>query len=155
MLKRSSPRSRSARVMANGNTVAIWPLTLPVLSSSSSSSTAPAVSTRDTVPATSGCAELPFGKIALCSYGSYRGASCISCRHAARNGRSETTEVRSNFLLMVNLHHLTRMQAREELLRRVGIELRVGRLDGEEESALARALEPRHVEDRVIRLRQP
>src|SRR6188508_1904046 len=121
MLKRSSPRSRSARVIGNGNTVPIWPLTLPVLSNSSSFSTAPAVSTRDTVPATSGCAELPFGKMALCSYGSYLGASCISWRHAAKV-RRQKTEVRSNFLLMVNLHHLTRMQARQELLRRVGIE---------------------------------
>src|SRR6187401_3347006 len=139
MLKRSWPRSRSACEMANGNTSATWPLILPVWSSSSSLSATPAAAVRDTVPATSGCAELLFGRNELFSYGSYRGASCISWRHpeaSARKGKRPRAK-----MLILNLHHLCRVEPREKQPRGVRVELGVAGFDREEELVLRGQLE--------------
>src|SRR5882672_7744841 len=50
--------------------------------------------------------------------------------------------------------HLPRIERREELACPFQIELRIGRLDAEEEPVPARQREARHVEHWVIRLRQ-
>src|SRR5215472_7435059 len=56
--------------------------------------------------------------------------------------------------LVLNFHHLSRMKTREEGAGRVEVELGVARFDDEEELVLARAIEVRRVEDRMIRPRQ-
>src|SRR5437879_6101614 len=50
---------------------------------------------------------------------------------------------------------LTRMERVQELLRALEIELRVLRFNAEKKPVAARQREPRDVEDRVVRLRQP
>src|SRR5689334_9162623 len=57
--------------------------------------------------------------------------------------------------LIGNGRDLSRAERLEELARAVEGELRVARLDAQEEPVAARQREARHVEHRVIRLRQP
>src|SRR2546423_6959313 len=54
-----------------------------------------------------------------------------------------------------NFGNPQRMQVLQKRLRGVAIELRIGRLDAEEEAIARRACERPHVEHRVIRHRQP
>src|SRR6185295_17786789 len=58
-------------------------------------------------------------------------------------------------LLVGNGRDLPRIQGFEEAARRFELELRILRLDAQEETVAARQREARHVEHRVIRLRQP
>src|SRR5262245_13157408 len=51
--------------------------------------------------------------------------------------------------------HLTRVERLEKVTRGLQIEVRIGLLDAEEEPVAAREREAGHVEDRVVRLRQP
>ena len=70
MLNRSSPRSRSARVIANGKTFGELAVELARVQELVLVEHGARRVRRGTVPATSGCAELPFGRKALASYGS-------------------------------------------------------------------------------------
>src|SRR5690348_17435992 len=58
-------------------------------------------------------------------------------------------------LLVLNLHHLTRVKPGKKRPRLLEAELGVLGLDEQEELVLAGELEPRRVEHRVIGLRQP
>src|SRR5262245_32242035 len=97
----------------------------------------------------------------------------MSWRQAAREVRSTKFEVRSaarrsmlrtsNFelrtsnltrFLVFNFHHLFGMKTGQERARRVQLELRIACLDDDEEFVLARHVEARVIEHRVIRLRQ-
>src|SRR5690606_20553516 len=133
-LNRCSPRSRSARVMANGKRLASWPPILPVVSSSSAFS-----NPRATVPSTSGCDDAPPGNVALASSGSYRGASCMSWRQPATPATTRPMATRrpTCLLLLVNGHHLARVEPAQERARLVGVEPGIARLDGEKEPVLA------------------
>src|SRR5882672_9416389 len=69
-----------------------------------------------------------------------------------------SSEVTLCVLVIVSIRngrHLPRAERLEKLPRRFDVELRILRLDAEEEPVAARQREPRHVEHRVIRLRQP
>src|SRR5580704_12500470 len=131
MSKRCSPRSRSARVIANGKSAEICPLTRPVYRRSSSLRWP-----RAAVPSTSGRAELPSAYKSLARYGRNRGLSCMSCRQAAN-----VTAVRNNarpaasvLLLLIDVDHLAGAEAREKRAGAARVELRVARLDDEEKT---------------------
>src|SRR4051812_26541113 len=97
----------------------------------------------------------------------------MSWRHAESNSttiNAETAEIADQIFsagsacsafdvvargLIRNGRHLARIQHRQKLARLFQIELGIGRLDAEEEPIAARQREARHVEYRVIRLRQP
>src|SRR3954463_5088939 len=103
----------------------------------------------------------------------YLGWSCISCRQPPPTRAINTKDtkdtkdpetlcvlcvlcvVRLNaFTLIGNRGYLSRPQRLEKRARAFEIELRVARLDAQEETVPARQRKPRHVEHRVVRLRQ-
>src|SRR5258708_15903344 len=156
MLKRCSPRSSTSAVSANGRaSTTVAPL-FPVKNAASSWSVP-----RATVPATGGGALEPFLKNMLSRSGIAFGWLCMSCLQpeaAARrpsamraNGQRRT----ANGVLGLNFVHLAGVEPLQEIARLHAVELRVGRLDQQEEFVPARALESRDVEHRVIRHRQP
>src|SRR5581483_11894340 len=158
MLKRSCPRAITDAVTGNGNSVASTPFTLPVYSSASSRSWP-----RATVPGTGARADRSSLKNGASRSGMYFGWSCMSCRQdadasptstasSAAASRSPRPIVRGP---IGNGRHLARTERLEELARVVELELRVARLDQQEEAVAARQREPRHVEHGVIRRRQP
>ena len=177
MLKRSSPRSRSARVMANGNVVGRRAADLARCAAARPRSAARA----RRCPRRAAAPSCPWRRTRSPRAGrtaarrAYPGGSRTSRkqkaqgtgrvpRRCAPDGPNSRPRQRSTlpsalaFCLASyydNCHHLARVQARQELPRPVGIELRVGRLDGQKELVLAREAEAPCVEDRVIRLRQP
>src|SRR5712691_1871805 len=72
------------------------------------------------------------------------------------HGRSFVSFVTSvSLFLLRNGSYLSRIEGFEEAARRFDVELRIPRLDAQEEPVAAREREPRHVEHRVIRHRQP
>src|SRR5581483_3321812 len=174
MSNRSRPRAMTVSSTANGNTSASFPFTLPVYRSESSCSCP-----RATVPGTSGRADRSSEKNVDSRSGMYFGWSCISCRHAAVNNsvhgaatkNTKTRNTRKPFCtngpfaafvlswvsrrLVRNGRDLTRIQRFKKLARAFDVELRIDRLDADEKAIAARERESRHVEDRVIRLRQP
>src|SRR5262249_818221 len=85
----------------------------------------------------------------------YLGWSCMSWRQAAARTTTPTpTAARSRFTLLLHVHDDPRPQLRQKRPRLVVVELRVARLDAEEEAVLRREGEARGVEDRVVRHRQ-
>src|SRR3954462_6447110 len=166
MLKRSWPRSTTCASIANGSSLTSTLLTLPVKNASSSCRVP-----RATVPSTSGRALDPSAKNTLGRRPRYLGWLCMSCRHAVaatrhtiasviRTHRASSAEPRtptpeSRLPLRFDVIDLSCPEALEERPRRLVVELRIGRLDREEEPVLAGMLsEPGHVEHRVIRHRQ-
>src|SRR6185295_14621142 len=108
----------------------------------------------------------------------YFGGSCMSCLHDVRRSTDKDTKERTKgteerergvlcglcepvaslcVLVRISVRNggdLPRIERLEEPARRLEIELRIGRFDAEEEAVAARQREARHVEDRVVRLRQ-
>src|ERR1051326_376337 len=95
----------------------------------------------------------------------------MSWRQAARKGKRQKAKGKSFMArglrrfcllpsaltmisLLINGHHLSRMEAGQKRLRLLQVELRVAGLDDEEELVLARQAESRRVEDRMVRLGQ-
>src|SRR5262245_57062966 len=107
---------------------------------------------RATVLTTGVRALLPSVKNALASSGSYRGASCMSCLHAAAAHATTTITSACISELRRNFRHSHWMEAIEKLSRRVAIEPRICGLDAQEESIHRCACECRRIEDRVVRL---
>src|SRR6267142_1710226 len=155
MLKRCSPRSRTSAVSANGSASSSVAPLFPVKNAASSWSVP-----RATVPSTSGRALEVSRKNMLSRSGIAFGWLCMSCRHPPRAARTPSamtahgTRHTANASLRRNVVHLARFEALEKVPCPLAIELRVRRFDQEEELVPARALEPRHVEHRVIRHRQ-
>src|SRR5215218_10060340 len=80
----------------------------------------------------------------------------MSCRHPAAAATTTTAPMTAIALpLIVNGRDLPRSQRFEEAARALDVELRIARLDAQEEPVAAGQCEARHVEDRVIWLRQP
>src|SRR3954449_6532344 len=165
MLKRSSPRFRTCGVTAIGKPSMSWPLILPLLTTGSMAS-----SPRATVPGMRGRADMPSAKKSLGSSGSYLGWLDIFWRQETRRQKPETRRKKpsmrsldapllvSAFWFLVSLprdiDNLPRVQCLEELPDAVEVELRIARLDDEEELVARGLIEPPHVEDGVIRHRQ-
>src|SRR5262249_9965754 len=157
MLNRLSPRSRISmtsllRVAAsalslNGNPSSPTELAWPGVAAFGAA-TASASEPRAIAPS-GGC------RFAPSSLTSIRGLSCMSCRQAETE---ETTAREKNrpkiFNLFFDIDHLFRPQALEEGAGLGFVVFRIVRFDAQEEAILRRAGEVRHVEDRVIRLRQ-
>src|SRR5919108_5252451 len=146
MLKRSCPRSSTSFVTANGNSETNIAPFLPVKKAASVCSVP-----RATVPSTSGRALDPLLKKSLDRSGRYFGWLCMSCRQPV----SAMTDNAAAMSLVLDFIDLSRSQGLEKLERLHAVELRIRGLDREEQLVLARANERRHVEDRVIRHRQP
>src|SRR5437868_10948881 len=147
MLKRCSPRSSSSFVSGMGSSVISAPPCLPVKNASSSCSVP-----RATVSSTSGRALDPFANSALSRSGMYFGWLCMSCLQPAAARRQKAADRRQK--LRRDFIDFTRIESLQELQRPLTIELRIVRLDQQEELVAARVLEAWHVEDRVIRHRQ-
>src|SRR5688572_11804979 len=98
-----------------------------------------------------GRAELPLPNESDASSGSYRGASCMSWRQPAETTAMNASAA-SKIRLVLNGHHLTGIQALEERPGLFGIEVRIGRFDGQEETGLAGQREAFRIEHRVIGL---
>src|SRR5262249_34013200 len=157
MLNRLSPRSRISMISflrvpgsalsLNGNpsspTEPICPGTAAF-----GAATASASEPRATVPS-GGC------RFAPSSLASNRGLSCMSCRQAepAKNAARQTSRP-AIFKLFFDIAHLYGAQALEEDASLRLVVLRVVRFNTQEEAVLRRAGEGRHVECRVIGLRQ-
>src|SRR5713101_40540 len=81
----------------------------------------------------------------------------MSCRQppSARRSRAapEAAETRAA-LLIVHLDDIVRMKAFEKLRGLHAVEFRVARLDAEEKTVVGGEAEPRHIENRMMRLRQ-
>src|SRR3954451_4246890 len=165
MLKRSCPRFMTCAVTANGKPSPSALLILPVTRNPSSGS-----SPRATVPGIRGRADMPSAKKSLGSSGSYLGWFDIFWRQETRRQKPETRRKKpsmrsldapllvSAFWFLVSLprdiDNLPRVQCLEELPDAVEVELRIARLDDEEELVARGLMEPPHVEDGVIRHRQ-
>src|SRR5262249_17595165 len=81
----------------------------------------------------------------------------MSCRQAVRNSDTAAKERTTDlvwFSVRGNGGDLPRVERLEKATRRLQIELRIRRLDAEEEPVAAGERETWHVEDRVVRLRQ-
>src|SRR5262245_16677022 len=111
-----------------------------------------------TVSASEPRATVPSGgcRFAPSSLTSYLGLSCMSCRQAEteKTAARQTTRP-SIFNLLFDIAHLYRPQASKEVASLRPVVHRVVRFDAQEEAVLRRAGEARHVEGRVIGLRQP
>src|SRR5262245_61485259 len=158
MLKRLSPRSSISMISflrvsgsalsLNGNPSSPTEPTCPgtaVLGAATASASEP----RATVPS-GGC------RFAPSSLASNRGLSCMSCRQAEteKTTARQTTRL-AIFNLLFDIAHLCRSQALEEGASPRPVVHRIVRFDAQEEAVLRRAGEARHVEGRVIGLRQP
>src|SRR5262249_35350704 len=135
MLKRASPRSSTSAVSANGSASTSAAPSLPVKNAASSCSVP-----RATVPSTSGRALEPSLKNTLSRSGIAFGEFCMSWRQADNAAAAKTRAAArrkppagSGKRLRLNFVHLGGAQPLEELRRLLPIELRVGRLDDEEE----------------------
>src|SRR4051812_31187912 len=155
---RSCPRAMTFASIGNGKAVASLPFSLPPYSSGSSFRWP-----RATVPATIGRADSESEKKADCRSGVYLGWSCMSCRQAVESAAasariaSPRTEEQVQFWGEVSIRngcHLPGTERFEEGARALEMEPRIARLDAQEEPVAAGEREPRHVEHRVIRLRQ-
>src|SRR5436190_17220143 len=158
MSKRSWPRAITRASIGNGKAVASSLPALPVYISASSRRCP-----RATVPSTSGRADRESPKNVDSRSGTYFGWSCMSWRHAAKTRHAATEDTKDTKDtedagerrgLVRNCGDLPRTEGRQELARPFEVEFRVGGLDAEEEAVPARQRETRHVEYRVIRLRQ-
>src|SRR5258708_34853137 len=134
MLKRCSPRSSTSAVSANGRaSTTVAPL-FPVKNAASSWSVP-----RATVPSTSGRALEPFLKNMLSRSGIAFGWLCMSCLQpeaAARRPIALTangTRQTASDWLRLNVVHLGGVEPLQEIARLHAVELRVGRLDQQEE----------------------
>src|SRR4051812_19125104 len=162
MLKRCSPRSRTSAVSGNGSASASAAPFFPVKKLASSCSVPRAM-----VPSTSGRALEASLKNMLSRSGWPTGVLCMSCRHppltiAAPSRQTAASRPETDIGprtpvlgLRFDFIDLTRIERLEKIQRLRAIELRIGRLDQQKELVPAGVLEARHVEDRVIRLRQP
>src|SRR4051812_14335165 len=148
MLKRCSPRSSTSAVNAKGSASTSAAPFFPVKNATSSCSVP-----RATVPSTSGRALEPSRKKTLSRSGIAFGELCMSCRQAVAVSRQKT-EVRRQDLRR-NFTYLAGVETAEQLRRRLAIELRVLRLDEQEELVAAGVLEAFDVEGRMVGLRQP
>src|SRR3954462_12467757 len=147
MLKRCSPRSSTSAVKANGSASTSAAPFFPVKNVTSSCSVP-----RATVSPPGGRALEPFLKNTLSRSGIAFGELCMSWRQPAA-ASTQTSGSRGS--LRLNFIDLTRMESLQELQRPLAIELRIVGLDQQEELVARGVLEARHVERRVIRLRQP
>src|SRR5262249_41434115 len=159
MSNRSRPRTIVAASTRSGNTVASWPLILPVYRRSSSRSCP-----RATVPSTSGRAERESVKKVDSRIGMYFGWSCMSWRQPVTTiaprtqrltertprrrarvgvlrGSGDATIRALDSISVGNGRHLPRLERLEKPPRAIDVELRVDRLDAEEEPVAARERE--------------
>src|SRR6186997_614104 len=163
MLKRCSPRSSTSAVSGNGSASAAAAPFFPVKNTASSCSVP-----RATVPSTSGRALDAFLKNTLARSGIAFGELCMSCRHAAADRRQKAKGSRqktrraprlalraSHLASGLNFIDLARVESLQELQRPLAIELRIVRLDQQEELVAAGVLEAGHVERRVVGRGQP
>src|SRR5687767_11680035 len=130
MLKRSSPRFRSASVIWNGNSFTVAPDIFPVKNASSSCSVP-----RATVPARSGRALDPSANSALGRSGLYFGWLCISCRHPLANTRQTNAAAVTLRFDVIDLPGSETLQEGPSLLT---VELRVIGFNRQEQAVLAR-----------------
>src|SRR6266542_197349 len=169
MLKRSWPRLMTFSSIANGNSFTVTLSILPVKNASSSCSVP-----RATVPSTSGRALEPSEKNALDRKPRYFGWLCMSWRQPVITTREKAEGRRQRAFtqragrrrsasripdpasrLLGDIVHLRGAEILEERARPGVIELRIDRLDREEEAVLARVRgEPFDVEHGVIRHRK-
>src|SRR5262245_35926803 len=157
MLNRLSPRSSISMISflrvtgsalsLNGNPSSPTEPTCPG-TAAFGAATASASEPRATVPS-GGC------RFAPSSLASNRGLSCMSCRQAepAKTAARQTSSA-VIFKLFFDIAHLYRSQALEEGASPRLVVHRVVRFNAQEEAILRRAGEGRHVECRVIGLRQ-
>src|SRR4051812_20446032 len=143
MLKRCWPRSSTSAVSANGSASASAAPFFPVKKAASSCSVP-----RATVPSTSGRAVEASLKNMLSRSGWPTGVLCMSCRQPAVAVATATRQAAAS--LRFDFIDLTRIQRLEKIQRPGAIELRIGRLEQQEELVPAGVLEARHVEHRVI-----
>src|SRR5579875_709843 len=164
MLYRSLPRSRSARVIGNGNRFERTPFSVPEYISSSIRK-----SSRATVPGTGGRSERPSAKNLLGQSGKYFGWICISsrqpesirasparqpaiCRRLRAISERPSNPPKQKSVL--NLIDSMRLQLFQKRFRPRQIEVLVARLDAQEKLVRGREREAVHVEYRVIGPRQ-
>ena len=148
----------SARVTGAGKTLGELAVASCRVTSRTSSSRRP----RATVPGTSGRDARPSAKNVLASSGSYFGWSCMSCRQPGDEQRERAPSA-SDAAVAIGARHQcstsdTLRGSRRSRKRRVSVavELRIGRPRCRGRSGRAsREREARHVEDRVVRHRQP
>src|SRR5215471_14649147 len=139
MSNRCSPRSSTSAVSVKGSALASSAPFFPVKNAASACS-----DPRGTVPSTSGRALEPSLKNTLSRNGIAFGELCMSWRQPAAASRQNTDDSRQN--LRLNFRYLAGVETAEELRRVRTVELRVLRLDEQEEAIAARALEPIDVE---------
>src|SRR5258708_1437965 len=108
-----------SRVMGNGNIVASWPLTLPVVIKSSLTTSLWA-----TVSAGSDRADWPSGKKSLAANGLTFGWTAIFCAQPANKNIAHTARHMCHFLAW-DIEHLTRLQALQKFLRLLRIKFRL------------------------------
>src|SRR5579859_2024263 len=113
ILNRSCPRRIMSRVIGNGNIVASWPLTLPVVSKSSLTTSLCA-----TVSGGSGRADCPSGKKSLAANGLTFGCTAIFCAQPDNNKSNNIAHAAKHACqrLAWDIEHLARLQAVQKLL---------------------------------------
>src|SRR5262249_27360987 len=110
---------------------------------------------RGTVSGTLGRAERWSSKNADPRRSLYLGWSCMSRRHANGERSSSATISRRRFTtLLLDVHHRVRLQPRQERPDLLAVELRVARLDAQEEAVSRGEGEALGIEDGVVRHRQ-
>src|SRR5688572_1933646 len=130
MLKRSCPRSRSFSVIWNGSSLTVAVPIFPVKNASSSCSVP-----RATVPSISGRALDLSANSVLGRSGRYFGWLCMSWRHPLTSASAATSIA---VLLWLDFIDLLRPQVLQQRPGLHPVELRIVRLDGEEQAVLAR-----------------
>src|SRR5438105_5314215 len=128
MLNRSCPRKIMSRVIGNGNMVASWPLTLPVVSRSSLTTSLCAM-----VSGGRGRADCPSGKKLLAASGLIFGCTAIFCAQPDNNTIAPTAKHVCQ-RLAGDIVHLARLQAVQKLLCLLHIKLGIGPFDAHEKA---------------------
>src|SRR5689334_7917178 len=100
MLNLSCPRSRTSRVIGNGNVVTSCPFTLPVYIAVLARR-----NPRATVPGSSGRSDRLSRQNVVIESGLYFGWSCISCRQPLRTSIALTAKQFTTQRLLLNFGH--------------------------------------------------
>src|SRR5437867_1753703 len=116
-------------------------------------------SPRATVPGTRGRADIPSAKKSLGSSGSYLGCTAMRWRQPLSSSATRSAATRpppaARRPLPRDICHLPRIERLQKIPGLVEIELRIARLNDEEEFIARCLIESRHIEHRVIGHWQP
>src|SRR5438477_973074 len=148
MLKGSRQRSRTSRVMGNGNSILSCPLASLPVNNKVSSCKCP----RATVSPGIGRAEVPSANRSLGVYGRYAGWRPIFWLQPTTNALTITRNTTRTGDLVRYIRHLASPQLAQKRRRPGWVEQRVIRLDAQKESIPGRPRKAGQVEHRMIRL---